>query len=164
MEQDEQSWTTCLWMSLITWHYVTVRKVLYTSLTLSSFQRSFDWHMTKELHKPLSLHLSSWRSKGKVISIFAAESPESFDVWKLWDEGGLGQDDPDQLQQTTGLLISTHMGTNGHDEHHGFQFGDFTKSSPDVEYVGLIIELGAKTRSGKTVNLMPYHLHAPTVW
>ena len=46
------------------------------------------------------------------------------------------------------------MGTCGHDEHHGFQFGDFTKSSPDVEYVGLIIELGAKWQDSEC-NALP---------
>ena len=39
----------------------------------------------------------------------AAEVLEPLDVQKLWDGGALGQDDPDQLQQTIWWLISTHM-------------------------------------------------------
>ena len=83
----------------------------------------------------------------------AAESLEPLDVQKLWDEGALGQNDPDQLQQTIWWLISTYMGTRGCNEHHKFLFGDFTiKSSPDgVEYVEFSAERGTKTRSGETV-------------
>ena len=151
--------------------YVTVRKAdgtVYEPDTLSAFQRSLDRHLTKELHKPFSIIRDTqfapsreklkaarkWlKGQGKGNKPNAAESLEPLDVQKLWDEGALGQNDPDQLQQTIWWLISTHMGTRGCDKHHKFWFGDFTiKSSPDgVEYVEFSAERGTKTRSGETV-------------
>ena len=67
----------------------------------------------------------------------AAEALEPMEIEKLWSEGGLGSDSPEQLQRTIWWLVSTHMGTRGCDEYHKFRLGDFTiKSSYDgTEYL-----------------------------
>ena len=103
--------------------FVTVRKAggtMYEPDTLSLFQHSLDRHLTKELHKPFSIiqdvqfapsheklkAARKWlKGQGKENKPNAAEALEPLDVQKLWDEGALGQDDPDQLQQTIWWLI-----------------------------------------------------------
>ena len=72
---------------------------------------------------------------------------------RLWAEGGLGGESPEQLQHTIWWLISTQMGTRGCDEHHKFRVGDFSiKSTSDgLEYVEFSAERGTKTRTGETV-------------
>ena len=71
---------------------------------------------------------------------------------RLWSEGGLGSDNPGQLQQTIWWLISTQMGTRGCDEHHKFRFGDFfvRANTEGDEFVEFLAERGTKTRTGET--------------
>ena len=151
--------------------FVSIRKndgSIYEPDTLTSFQRSLDRHLTKDLHKSYSIIRDTqfapsreklkaarkWlKSNGKGNKPNAAEALEPLEIEKLWSEGGLGSQSPEQLQRTIWWLISTHMGTRGCDEHHKFQLGDFTiKSSPDgLEYVEFSAERGTKTRTGETV-------------
>ena len=135
---------------------------VYEPDTLSSFQRSTDRHLTKDLHTPYSIFRDvqfapsreklaaarKWpKSQGKGNKPHAAEALEPVDIQKLWNEGGLGDQSPQLLQQT-----DDQMGTRGCDEHHKFRFGDFSvKSTSDgLEYVEFSAERGIKTRTGET--------------
>lgn len=150
--------------------FVTVRKKdgsLYEPDTLSSFHRSIDRHLTKDLHKTFSIlrdmnftpsrdklkAARKWlKSQGKGNKPNASEALEQSDVERLWLEGGLGDQTPQQLQHTIWWLLSTQMGTRGCDEHHKFRFGDFCiKSTSDgTEFVEFMAERGTKTRNGET--------------
>ena len=131
---------------------MTIRKAdgsTYEPDTISSFQRSIDRHLVKDLHKSYSIirdiefapsreklkAARKWlKAQGKGNKPNATESLEPQDVQKLWDEGGIGGKSPEQLQQSIWWLISTHI-----------------KSSTDgVEFVGFSAKRGTKTRSGET--------------
>ena len=92
--------------------------------TLTSFQRSLDRHLTQDLHKSFSIirdvpfapsreklkAARKWlKSNGKGNKPNAAEALEPIEIEKLWSEGGLGSDLPEQLQRTIWWLISTHL-------------------------------------------------------
>ena len=88
--------------------FVSVRKAdctVYKPYTLSSFQRSIDRQLTKDLHKSFSVirdvqfapsrqKLAAARkllkSQGKENKPYAAEALEPADIQKLWNEEGLG--------------------------------------------------------------------------
>ena len=155
---------------LIGHFFVTVRKSdgsLYEPDTLTSSQRSIDRHLTKDLHQPFSVlrdvqfvdsreklkAARKWlKSQGKGNKPNASEALERSEVDRLWAEGGLGNENPGQLQQTIWWLLSTQMGTRGCDEHHKFKFGDFAikKNSDGHEFVKFLVERGTKTRTGET--------------
>ena len=135
--------------------------------TLTLFQRSIDRHLTKDLHQPFSVlrdvqfmdsreklkAARKWlKSQGKGNKPNASEALERSEVDRLWAEGGLGNENPGQLQQTIWWLLSTQMGTRGCDEHHKFKFGDFAikKNSNGHEFVEFLAERGTKTRTGET--------------
>ena len=150
--------------------FVSVRKTngsLYEPDTLTSFQRSIDRHLTKDLCLPYSILRDTQfapsrgklkaarkylKSQGKGNKPHASEALEATEIERLWSEGGLGSDNPGQLQQTIWWLISTHMGTRGCDEHHKFHFSDFSvrANSKGQEYVEFQAERGTKTRTGET--------------
>ena len=96
------------------------------------------------------------------------QSLEPADVQKLWAEGGLDGESPEQLQHTIWWLFSTQMGTRGCDEHHKFCVGDFTiKSTSDgLEYVEFSAERGTKMRTGETVKSTNADARAfkPKIW
>ena len=116
-------------MSSIVYLDISVRKAdgsICEPDTLSSFQRSLDRHLTKDLHKPFSIirdvqfassheklkAARKWlKSQGKGNKPHASEALEPLDVQKLWAEGGLRDKDLAQLQQTIWWLICTQMGT-----------------------------------------------------
>ena len=115
---------------------MTVRRkdgLLYEPDTLSSFQRSIDRHLTKDLHNPYSIihdtQFAPSREKLKASRKFlkgkGAEPVDVAEVEQMWQQGALGASDPVTLQQMIWWLISTQMGTRGCDEHHKFKFGDF---------------------------------------
>ena len=150
--------------------FVTVRKKdgsLYEPDTLSSFHRSIDRHLTKDLHKPYSIIRDTQfapsreklkasrkflKGKGKGNKPNAAEPVDVAEVKQLWQQGALRASDPVTLQQTVWWLISTQMGTRGRDEHHKFKFGDFQvkKASDGTEFIEFSHERGTKTRTGET--------------
>ena len=150
--------------------FVTVRRKdgsLYEPDTLSSFQRSIDRHLTKDLHKPYSIIRDTQfapsreklkasrkflKGKGKGNKPNAAEPVDVAEVEQMWQHGALGASDPVTLQQTIWWLISTQMGTRGRDEHHKFKFGDFElkKASDGTEFIEFSRERGTKTRTGET--------------
>ena len=96
--------------------FVSVRKAdgtVYEPDTLSSFQRSIDRHLTKDLYKSFSIirdvqfapsrqklaAARKWlKSQGKGNKPHAAEALEPADIQKLWNEEGLGDQSPQQLQ------------------------------------------------------------------
>ena len=98
--------------------FVTVRKKdgsLYEPDTLSSFHRSIDRHLTKDLHKPYSIIRDTQfapsreklkasrkflKGKGKGNKPNAAEPVDVAEVEQLWQQGALGASDPVTLQQT----------------------------------------------------------------
>ena len=150
--------------------FVTVRRKdgsLYEPDTLSSFQRSIDRHLTKDLHKTYSIIRDTQfapsreklkasrkflKGKGKGNKLNAAEAVDIAEVEQLWQQGALGTSNPVTLQQTVWWLISTQMGTRGRDEHHKFKFGDFQfrKTSDGAEFIEFSRERGTKTRTGET--------------
>ena len=88
---------------------------VYEPDTLSSFQRSIDRYLTKDLHKSFSIirdvqfapsrqklaAARKWlKSQGKGNKPYAAEALESAGIQKLWNKDGLGDQSPQQLQQT----------------------------------------------------------------
>ena len=149
---------------------MTVRRKdgsLYEPDTLSSFQRSIDRHLTKDLHKPYSIIRDTQfapsreklkasrkflKGKGKGNKPNAAEPVDVAEVEQMWQHGALGASDPVTLQHTIWWLISTQMGTRGRDEHHKFKFGDFQlkKASDGTEFIEFSRERGTKTRTGET--------------
>ena len=143
--------------------FVTVRRKdgsLYEPDTLSSFQRSIDRHLTKNLHKTYSIIRDTQfapsreklkasrkflKGKGKGNKSNAAEAVDMAEVKQLWQQGALGVSDPVTLQQTVWWIISTQMGTRGCDEYHKFKFSDFQlRKTSDAR------EHGTKTRTGET--------------
>ena len=139
---------------------------MYEPDTLSSFHRSIDRHLTKDLHKTYSIirdtQFAPSREKLKASRKFlkgegkgnkpnASEPLDRSEIEQLWKRGALGASDPATLQQTVWWLISTHLGTRGRDEHHKFRFGDLLlkKTTGGAEFIEFARERGTKTRTGE---------------
>ena len=160
--------------------YCKIRKsdgTLYEPDSITSFQRSLDRHLTKNLHKSFSIirdvefassneKLKAIRKKlkkeGKGNKANAAEALEEVEIRKLWDCNALGAYSPESLEHTIWFLLTMHMGMRGRDEHHKLCFGDFAikSDSSGLKYVEFN-ERDTKTRSGEAGGCRSFR---PKMW